>query len=249
MKIALMKHAKMRRAAGAALVLVFCAAARTEAADLMFELGFEDGLKPGGNLTGLVITERGGGLAESDHGKAWQFDGKSALEISVPTRETLSFAAGDQFTVQTRVRLEQAKTTGALISKGSGGSYRLSVGPDRTLGFSYYAQGGWRAYTGKDYPLPLGEWSEVAVQYDGSDRILTLLVDGKLAGKFPIEAQVQSRDAAPLFIGGTVNPESGEAKGLMAVMDDVRIYKGLKYPLAGNAEVGSVIYAPNSASP
>jgi hypothetical protein len=220
------------------------------AADLIFELNFENGLKPGGNIPGLEISEHGnGGAAELEQGKAWQLDGKAALAVTIPDKEFFSFKPNDCLTLRARVQLDRPRNTGPLLSKGGGGNYRLSISGDQTIGFSYYSRGSWRAFTGTGFPLPIGQWAEVVAQYDGVEGNVTLLVDGVLVGKFATEAPLQTRDEAPLFIGGSVNPETGVVRGLAAAIDDVRIYRGLAFPKAWETEVGGKVYEPGSTKP
>ncbi len=210
-------------------------------AEPLFELTFENGLTPGGSVSELVVAPTGGGELETGEGKAWQLDGENFLKVALPTREVLSFKADDAFTLRLRVRLEQVGRSAALISKGFGAAYRLSTDGKGGIALSYYAQGKWRSYASSGLALPMGEWAEAAVQYHGADRIVTLLVDGKLAGRFEVEAPVQTRDAEPLYIGGT--PSAGDAppRGIIGGVDEVRIEWGLAYPGAADAAPGSTV--------
>ncbi len=212
-------------------------------ADRLFELNFENGLAAGGSLKELTVAARGGMELEMGDGRAWHFDGATLLEVPVASREILSFGPDDVFTLRLRVRLERSLRFAPLISKGSGSAYRLSVSGEREVTFSYYAAGSWRSYPAEAHPLPQDEWADVAVQYHGGERLVTLLINGQLAARLPVDAPLQSRDEAPLYIGGAPAADSEEVRGIQGDIDDIRIDNGLVYPGAGEAEIGSSVEA------
>lgn len=212
------------------------------AAELLFELTFENGLKSNEPLV-LPIEERGNGGSVTDShngGEAWMFDGSTALEVELPDKELLHFRSGDSFTLEAWVRLERDKVAGPILTRGSGANYRLSISKDRLVGFSYYALGSWRSFEAVEYPLPLQTWAHVAAQYDGAAQKLALFIDGKLVAYEPIVAPIQANPTPSLFIGGTLGAD--RVRGLAGALGSIRIYHGLKYP--ADAEVGTPAFDP-----
>ncbi|MCZ2343121.1 MAG: LamG domain-containing protein [Bacteroidales bacterium] len=150
-------------------------------------------------------------------------DGRGA--VVVPADPELSFAAQDSFWMEAWINPVQFGKTGTLVSKGGGANYRLSSPANGLFGFSYYSQGAWRSLA-SETPLAPNEWQHVAVFFDPSTGTVTLFRNGKVVARKTGFPPFQSRDDAPLYLGGTPVKDSEDFSGMVGALGPVTIARG-----------------------
>ncbi len=158
----------------------------------------------------------------SGAGAYGDFDGRGA--IVVPSDPELSFASQDTLWIEMWVNPVQIGKGGVLLTKGGGGNYRLSASA-KGFALSYYSLGKWRALQ-TEMPLALNEWQHISCLFDSPAGTITLLVNGRVVAHSADNSPFQSKDTAPLLIGGSQVGETGEYVGIVGNVGPVIIAHG-----------------------
>jgi len=148
---------------------------------------------------------------DSPHGNALVFTGGNFIEI--PAAPALN--VGKTFTMAAWV-YPTAVSQGRLIDKGQAGTnsgYMLDLYPENHLRV-VTAVGGLQT----ENPLPLSQWSHLAVTYDGS--VLCLYLNARLLASRPATGAIPATDL-PLHLGA----DSNGASNFIGRLADVRLYQ------------------------
>jgi|GEM_PF-3576682 hypothetical protein len=169
---------------------------------------------------------------------AYSFDGVDDY-VSVPDSDALDLYAQEYtpmtWSVWVRPEALEAGETMSILCKN-----RYFY--DSSTGYSHYDWGGywlkitessgsinliadtWGYSSGVTFAsvsIPAGQWTNIAVTYDGTDLGLALYVNGALFSTWGLDASY--RNAYPLYIGRD-NRESGDQNWWRGALDDVRLF-------------------------
>ncbi|QYC45144.1 Chitinase A1 precursor [Nonomuraea coxensis DSM 45129] len=172
------------------------------------------------------------------YGKALSFNGTSSW-VTIPHAPSLRMT--DTLTVSAWVRPTAAGGYRTVLMKENyfDGSYTLYSSSESSLpiGALELADGG-RAVVGDD-PLPLNQWSHLALTYDGS--IAILYVNGAPVGQYPFVGDLVD-DGGVLRLGGN---EAWGGEFYSGLIDEVRVYNRVRTA----AEIQTDMNTPVGAAP
>ncbi|MEV0593163.1 LamG-like jellyroll fold domain-containing protein [Nonomuraea cavernae] len=170
------------------------------------------------------------------HGKALSFNGTSSW-VTVPHAESLRLT--DTLTLSAWVRPAAAGGYRTVLMKenDSDGSYALYSSSEGSLPMGWVEiAAGPRAVQGDD-PLPLNQWSHLALTYDGS--MATLYVNGAQVDQYLFTGEIVD-DGGVLRLGGNALWEDEFYSGLI---DEVRVYNVVQTAAQIQADMNAPIGA------
>ncbi|WP_433432298.1 LamG-like jellyroll fold domain-containing protein [Nonomuraea sp. CA-141351] len=173
------------------------------------------------------------------HGQALSFNGSSSW-VTVPHSASLRLTNALTLSAWVRPATVDDWRTVLMKEHADGGTYGLyaSTG-DSPLGWLKNARGDMSVVG--DNPLPLNQWSHLAVTYDGS--MATLYVDGAPVDQTPMSGDLVD-DGGALRLGG--NSVWGEH--FSGVIDEVRIYNRAQTVAQIQADMSTPIGAAASGA-
>jgi len=175
-------------------------------------------------LSGLTVSDRSpnantGTLSGATRALAGRFGGALSFDgvndwVTVADSASLDLSAA--MTLEAWVRPARQRGGGPVLAKqrGKGRAYALSVAPAHRRPAGYVAAKS-EKHGGGPRRLPVGEWSHVAMTYDGSR--LRLYVDGRRVARVRARGGVRA-SRQPLWIGG----RSSAGAGFGGILDEVR---------------------------
>ncbi|MDA0638794.1 Ig-like domain-containing protein [Nonomuraea sp. MCN248] len=175
--------------------------------------------------------------ATGKHGKALSFNGSSSW-ITVPHAESLRLKNALTFSAWVQPAAVDGWRTVLMKENADGPAYGLyaSVG-DVPLGWLENATTS-KTVVGDD-PLPLNQWSHLAVTYDGT--IVTLYLNGTQVDQTPMTGDLAD-DGGVLRLGGN---NVWEDEFFSGAIDEVRIYNRVQTA----AEIQTDMNTPIGAAP
>lgn len=128
----------------------------------------------------------------------FDFSGRSALVVSEDSM--LSFGPQDTLWIEFWINPARLNAT-PLLSKGTGGNYRLSLQKAGEPTFSYYSSGSWQSLVGSQ-PLESGQWQHLGLWFNSALHSAAIFLNGRVIAVSADMLPFQSRDNQPLYIGG-----------------------------------------------
>jgi hypothetical protein len=128
---------------------------------------------------------------------ALQLQGTGFVDLGAP--QSLSFGGFQSYTVEAWINLASTAGSQTIIGKFNGGvaaEYSLSVNDGYLTGYRNVAP--WTVQA--NAPMSANEWHHVSMTYDGHSHVLSLYVDGDLAGQGNVTSQ-PSAPALNVYIG------------------------------------------------
>ncbi|MEV0166601.1 deoxyribonuclease NucA/NucB [Nonomuraea fuscirosea] len=174
------------------------------------------------------------------HGKALSFDGASSW-VTVPHAQSLRLTNALTLSAWVNPATAAGWRTVLMKENGSGASYGLYAAADGgPLGWLQNASGS-KSVVGDD-PLPLNQWSHLAVTYNGT--IITLYLNGTQIDQTPMTGNLADSGGV-LRLGGNDVWEDEFYSGLI---DEVRVYNRVQTAAEIQADMNTPVGAASTSS-
>lgn len=187
-------------------------------------------------LVNVVVMKAG----ETGYG---DFDGRGAVVI--PADPELSFSPQDMLWIELWTNVMKVGKSGTLVTKGTGGNYRMAVEAGGNFLFTYYSQGQWRSLRSEE-KLALDEWQHLAAWFDSTTGEIRLFLNGRVVGKSSENPPFQSKDDLPLMVGGGAISTGDGYAGISGGIGPVLIARGNPREVSGDSKMGDQAFEVES---
>ena len=208
----------------------------------VFELKFE-GEKAIDTVGGNALEMHDVAVFRSGDHEYGDLNGKSA--IVVPAELALTFARQDVLWLELWINPIKVAEDAVVVTKGTGGNYKLILQKSGKVAFSYYAAGSWRSLLSEE-PLEMGSWQHVGIYFDASLGEAVLLLNGRVIAAAKELPPFQSQDDKPLYLGGAPKLAGDGFKGMLGGLSSVILARGNPRQVSSSLAAGEVAYEVQS---